>query len=186
MPDRESGASFQGLHYDSDVQFAQATHQLAPRSLWWLDLTQRAAPGRMEEWLVGEANARGYLGASGRQLPQRTPDARLCDEDLVVALLSPRAEVDARILKLVVRMLQSGRLDFTRLLLRARRENAIGPLFWLVNVIPAQERNAPISKLLGLLPAPPRGYREPDYRFDPQRLVRRVARKGDLWRTHRS
>jgi len=46
---------------------------------------------------------RGFLGASGREIPTRAADPRLTNEDLIVALLSPEALVDGRIFKLIVR-----------------------------------------------------------------------------------
>lgn len=165
---------------------AECAHQMGPRSLWIESLRECAAPNSLEEWLVEEANVRGFFGASGRELPQRPPTGRLSDEDIVVALLSPHALADGRIFKLVVRMVQSGRLQPERLLFRARRERATGPIYWLLHLVPESERSEPLLTLLHKLDAPPRGYRPLDYRYDPDRLVRRPAGKGILWRAPRS
>lgn len=97
-------------------------------------------PRPIEEWLVEEANARGYLGASGAYLPERPPEVTLSDEDVVVALLSPHAAADGRILKLVIRMIQSGKLDARVLALRARRERSDWALYWLLQLVPYVER----------------------------------------------
>ncbi|MHB8876652.1 MAG: hypothetical protein ACYC8T_23400, partial [Myxococcaceae bacterium] len=93
-------------------------------------------------------------------------------EDIVVGLLAPQAPAEARVFKLVVRMLQSGRLELDRLLFRAKRERALGPLYWLVWQIPNEERTAAVGALLARLAVPPRGYRALRFRYDPQRLVR--------------
>lgn len=53
-------------------------------------------------------------------------DASLELEDLVVGLLMPHAELDARVSKLVVRLLQSPQLDVSRLAFRARRRGGEG------------------------------------------------------------
>jgi len=73
---------------------------------------QRLAGARgLEDWLVEEANVRGHLGAVGASVPEREPTAALTDADLIVALLMPHSEVDGRLFKLVVRMLQRATID---------------------------------------------------------------------------
>lgn len=161
---------------------AEIAHQLAPRSLWHERLRRRASPRPIEDWLVEEANVRGFMGASGLELPTRNPDPSLTDEDLVVALLSPHSRADGRIFKLVVRMAQSGALSADRLIFRARRERALGALYWLLRLTPESERNPALLAVLERIGGPPRDYHPLDYDYDPSRLLRRPASKGALWR----
>lgn len=133
------------------------------------------------EYLIDEANLRGFWGAFRASTAERALDPELSLEDVVVGLLAPQAPAEARIFKLVLRILQSGRLDCRKLAFRARRERAECALYWLLQQVPIEERNAPVLQLLDQWPNPPRGYRPLDYQYDPRRLVRRRARKEDLW-----
>lgn len=141
----------------------------------------RAETQGVHDYLIDEANLRGFLGAYRSSTPERPLDSALELEDLVVGLLAPQAPVEARIFKLVVRILQSGNLSATKLFIRSRREAAEPALYWLLHQIPPEEQNAAIEALLAQVPQP-RGYRPLDYRYDAQRLIRRPARKNDLWR----
>jgi hypothetical protein len=153
----------------------------APRSLWREAVAARAAPQAVQDYLIDEANLRGFWGAFRNETPDRLLDPKLSLEDLVVGLLSPHAPAEARVFKLVLRILQSPRLDHARLLLRARREAAMPTLYWLLMQVPPEEINAPLRGLIDVARVP-RGYRPMSYRYDPSRLIRRPARKGDLWR----
>ncbi len=133
----------------------------------------------VHEYLVDQANRRGFLGAFSTRSDVGALDPNLELEDLVVGLLQPEAPAEVRVVKLVVRMLQSGRLDAKKLWLRARRERADRTLAWVLRLIPESEQNAEIRDLLVELDThPPREVREPDVRYDPTRLVRRKARVG--------
>jgi hypothetical protein len=136
----------------------------AHRSFFRERLQRLAGPRRLEDWLVEEANVRGHLGAVGPQVPERTPTPAVSDADLVVALLMPHSEVDGRIFKLVVRLLQRAPIDPSLLWFHARRERADRVLYWLLNLVPDTERTAPVLALLEACPTPPRGYR--GVRFD--------------------
>lgn len=129
--------------------------------------------------MVEEANARGHYGAIGRDSEARAPTPGLDDEDLIVGLLMPHAEVDARLFKLIVRMLQRARIDPARLWLRARRERADLALWWLLMQVPASEQTGVIPALLGL--GEPRGYRPLQWTYDAQRLVKNPATAEALW-----
>lgn len=163
---------------------AEAASATPPRSFWRARLARRAHPLGVHEYLIDEANVRGVWGAFRAATPERSRDDALDDEDLVVGLLAPQAPVDVRILKLVLRLLQSGKLDTHKLLLRARRERSIGPLFWLLERVPAEERTEPVERLTAALLAAgrPRGYRDLDLRYDATRLIRTPAHREDLWR----
>lgn len=167
------------------MTFAESSRELAPRSLWLEGLRRFSGVQPLDEWLVEEANVRGFMGASGPHIPDRDRTSALTNDDLIVALLAPKAIVDARIFKLVLRIVQSGTLDLVRLSFRARRERADRALFWLLGVVPTAERTAPVLDLVERL-SQPRGFHPIEYRFDPDRLVRRPASKGSLWRAHQS
>lgn len=153
-----------------------------PRSFWRSRIEERAAPLSAHEYLIDEANLRGFWGAFRLETPDRPADAALSLEDIVVGLLAPQAPADARAFKLVLRILQSGRCDPRVLLLRARREGAAPALFWPLELVPEGEANDAVRDLRRAFPGPPRGYRPLDYRYDPRRLIRRPATAEDLWR----
>jgi hypothetical protein len=76
--------------------------------------------------------------------------------------------------KLVVRVLQSGRVDPERLLLLARRERALPALAWVLDLVPEPERNEAILDLAERIRRnPPRDPRRPEIRYDARRLLRR-------------
>ncbi|MBL8923721.1 MAG: hypothetical protein JNJ54_33005 [Myxococcaceae bacterium] len=133
----------------------------------------------VETWVLEEANARGYFGAIGRQSEPRAPTPGLDDEELIVALLMPHAEVDARLFKLIVRMLQRAPIDSGRLWLRARRERADVALWWLLSQVPSSERTGAIPSLLEA--GAPRNARPLAYRYDAQRLLKKPATAEALW-----
>jgi hypothetical protein len=161
---------------------AELYRRTAPRSFWRERLARRATPLTVHEYLIDEANLRGYWGAFRATIPARPRDLTLQLDDIVVGLLAPQAPPDARALKLVLRIIQGGELNLRILLLRARREGAIFALYWLLGQVPAEERTAPVEAVIAGLATPPRGYHRPQYSYDPRRLVRRAARKDDLWR----
>lgn len=144
----------------------------------------RAGDMPVHEYLVEEANLRGFLGAS-RPPTGRSPDPSLSLEEIVVGLLDPHAPAEARVFKLVLRMLQSGRLEPGRLHLLARRERAAPLLYWLLQITPNPERNAAVERLSAAFSKPPRGFRPPKYRYDPRRLIRRPATREELWKRPR-
>ncbi|MGQ0507195.1 MAG: hypothetical protein ACT4TC_17945 [Myxococcaceae bacterium] len=160
---------------------SEALRQTMPRSLWRERLSTRASPLPVHEYLIDEANLRGFFGAFREQTPQREVDSSLDIEDVVVGLLEPQAPLEGRIFKLVLRILQSGKVSAPKLLLRAKRERADFALCWLLRLVPQPERNEAVG-LLNEQIREPRAYRGLDYRYDPQRLIRRPARKDDLWR----
>ena len=165
----------------SAPRWAELAHQFPHRSFFW-DSVLEKAQGPALSWLVAQANARGYGGAFERTTATR--ETRLSDEDLAVALLRPHAEWDARVLKLLTRMLQSGRLDAATLAFRARRERADVALAWLLSVLPTSERNAQTEAVSRCL-KPPRGQARVEVNYDPSRLIRRPASQRDLWRAKR-
>ncbi len=164
----------------------EVCRQTAPRSLWRSSLAARARPLSAHEYRIDEANLRGFLGAYRAGSIERAADPSFSLEDVVVGLLSPHAPAEARIFKLVLRILQSGRLSPATLIFRAKRERALGTLYWLLQQVPPEEKNESVQGLLAMLARPPRGYRPLFYGYDPQRLVRRPARKEDLWRKQRN
>ena len=153
-------------------------------SAFRLDLVRRAGgPLQVANWLIAQANARGFHGAYVNR--EEAVDPSLGLEDLIVGLLMPHAELDARIVKLVVRVLQSGQLDATKLAFRARRERADIALAWVLRLVPEGERNAPLEAIARLLRAP-RGGAQIRFNYDSQRLVRRPATREQLWRAKHS
>lgn len=155
------------------------------RSLWYQGLARRAVDIPVHDWLIAQANGRGFHGAFG-VTQVASVDRSLSLEDIVVGLLAPSAPADGRTLKLVLRILQSGRIDTKLLLLLSKRERAEPMLYWLLQRIPAEERNEAIEQLRRCFATPPRGYRPVDYDYDSRRLIRRPASKGKLWRTQRN
>lgn len=137
----------------------------------------------MTDWLIAQANVRGFHGAF---VTLEAPlDDTLCLEDLVVGLLMPHAELDARIIKLVVRILQSGHVDAPKLAFRARRERADFALAWVLDLVPESVGNT-ATRLIAASVRPPRGATPVCFNYDAGRLVRRPASKGQLWRAKQS
>ncbi|MDP1920583.1 MAG: hypothetical protein Q8L14_30350 [Myxococcales bacterium] len=127
------------------------------RSFFRERLQRLAGPRGLEDWLVEEANVRGHLGAVGTSVPEREPTPGLSDADLIVALLMPHSEVDGRLFKLVVRMLQRAHIDPTLLWFHARRERADRVLYWLLDLVPESERTQQLVAFIDACPTPPRG-----------------------------
>jgi hypothetical protein len=158
--------------------------QRPARSMTWRQLEAIAAPQDVASWVVDEANRRQFSGAFNAKSIERPIEPSIEDELLLVALLAPHAPVDVRLWKLATRMLQSGRLDVTRLLWLAKLERATPMLFWLLSVIPAPERNESIEALARACPEP-RGYQGVRIHYDANRLVRRPVTKESLWHLKR-
>ena len=138
---------------------------------------------RVADWLIAQANVRGFHGAFvNLEVPL---DASVLLEDVIVGLLMPHAELDARVIKLVVRLLQSGQLDAAKLAFHARRERADIALAWVLNLMPDSERNLSTRLIAGAL-RPPRGASPVRFNYDAGRLIRRPASKGQLWRAKQS
>lgn len=132
-----------------------------------------------------EANVRGHLGAVNSEVPDRLPTPRVSDSDLIVALLMPHSEVDGRIFKLVVRMLQRAPIEPRVLWFHARRERADRVLYWLLNLVPDSERTTSVLSLIEACPTPPRGYSGVRFDYSSARLLRRPATKESVWRAAR-
>lgn len=144
-------------------------------SAWRRALQRRAHPHPLDDWLIEQANLRGFYGAFVAEPSGAPLDERLSLEDIVVGLCQPHAPADARALKLVLRILQSGRVDPRHLAWLARKERADAVLHWFLDLVPAPERTRELDTIATLFAEPPRGYRPPDYDYDPQRLIRRPA-----------
>lgn len=161
--------------------YARSARTLAHRSFFRLGLEGKARPvppgqDPVHEYLIDQANLRGYRGAFSERSDLGTEDPGLSLEEIVVGLIHPAAPAEPRVLKLIVRILQSGRLDLRRLHLLARRERALANLAWLVEQIPPEERTASIEEFEIVLDRqPPRERRRPTLRYDPSRLLRRKA-----------
>ncbi|MCC7385842.1 MAG: hypothetical protein IT384_28595 [Deltaproteobacteria bacterium] len=150
----------------------------AHRSFFRDAIARRAAPLPVHEYLIDQANLRGFFGAySSRSESDKGPvDPDLESEDIVVGLLQPHAPAEARVVKLIVRILQSGQLDPTRLWLRARRERADACLAWVLDLVPEPERNVAVREIAAALEVhSPRQTRRPRFHYAPERLVRRKA-----------
>lgn len=160
--------------------FGELARQPAPRSFWRARLQRRTGGLTLEDYLVDEANLRGHWGAFRRDAVLRAADPTLSLEEIVVGLLAPQATAEARHLKLVLRMLQSGRIDGRRLWALARREKAEDTLRWLLDHLPPEERSAPIAALIQQAP-PQRAPRPPELDYDFRRLIKRPATARDLW-----
>ena len=162
------------------LTFARAA-RLAPHwSAFWAELCRKAGGAdQVTNWLIAQANARGFHGAFVNREEQL--DHRLALEDLLVGLLMPHAELDARVVKLITRVLQSGAVDPAKLAFRARRERADVGLAWVLNLVPASEQTAPLVAVARAL-RPPRGHADVRFNYDPQRLIRRPATREQLWR----
>lgn len=165
------------------MTFGDSQIYQAPRSFWYERLEKWAAPRTVDEWLVEEANVRGFWGAAGAEIPNREPDSRLTLEEIVIGLIAPQASLDGRILKLVVRILQHGKVNLERLLFIAKRAKAESALHWIARLVPEEEMS---SEIRILQEAVPRGYHPLQYRYSPERLLTRRATKADLWRTPRN
>jgi len=157
----------------------------AHRSFFRERLQRLAGAQGLEDWLVEEANVRGYLGAVGASVPEREPTPTLSDADLIVALLMPHSEVDGRIFKLVVRMLQRAAIEPRVLWFHARRERADRVLYWLLKLVPATERTERLIGLMDACQTPPRGYSGVRFNYSSARLLRRPATRESVWRAAR-
>lgn len=127
----------------------------------------------VEEYLIDQANLRGFFGAFSDRDDLGVLDVDLRLEEIIVGLLQPHAPADPRVVKLVVRILQRGSIDPERLLLLAKRERALPVLAWIVDLIPPEERVGsvvPIGERIAR--TPPRETRRPRMRYDPDRLMR--------------
>lgn len=161
--------------------FGDVTRQTPHRSLWRSSLEQRAGGRPLDEWLVEQANLRGIFGAFGPDSPTSELDVSLSLEDIVVALLQPQSIADLRLFKLVLRILQSGRIDPAKLAVRCRRERADHVLWWLLGQIPPAEVNEAVAAIQNQV-TKPRGYRPPTIRYDANRLQKRPFRaEGAPW-----
>ncbi len=155
------------------------------RSFFRERVGRMAGAGALDDWLVEEANVRGYLGAVGSVVPDRAPTIGLSDEELIIALLMPHTPTDGRLFKLVVRMLQRATFDPQSLWFQARRERADRVLYWVLQQVPELERVTGVSALLAVISGPPRGYRGLKFNYDGSRLLRRPATKESVWRAAR-
>ena len=99
-------------------------------------------------------------------------DFDLASEEIVVGLTMPQAPAEARILKLIVRMMQTGRLNAQRLGWLARQQRSEFTLHWLVQKIPEPERVPSLHPILERFREPPRGYYPLSFQYDAQRLIR--------------
>ncbi|MBI2374627.1 MAG: hypothetical protein HYV07_11585 [Deltaproteobacteria bacterium] len=159
------------------ASWASSSGDSCHRSFFRMRLSERAQPtddvDPVQEYLISQANLRGFHGAYTTQSSEL--DSELSLEEIIAGLLMPHADADGRVLKLVLRILQSGQVDLERLLLICRAERALGTLAWLVELVPEEERSAPVVALSKkLIAAPPRDFRRPKYDYSPQRLIRKV------------
>lgn len=131
----------------------------------------------VHEFLIDQANLRGIGGAVSARSDLGELDPDLALEEIVVGLLQPHAPAEVRVVKLVVRILQSGRCDPARLVFFAKRELALAALRWVVSLVPEPERNDAIRNVEAALErTPPRGERTPRLNYSTDRLVRRPFR----------
>lgn len=158
--------------------FGEHTGVPAHRSFFREKLAKRARPvgtglDPVEEYLIDQANLRGFLGAFSNREDWGHLDVELDLEDVVVGLLQPHAPADLRIVKLVTRILQQGALDADRLIFRATRERALPTLAWIVDLIPQEECHDGVEQVRERLRRdPPRELRRPRLRYDAKRLLR--------------
>lgn len=146
---------------------------IVPHRSFFHDRIRRLAGDRpLDEWLVEQANARGFHGAIGLTRADAV-DERVAPEELLAGLLLPEAAVDVRLFRLAVRMMQSGRLDARRAVHLARQERVVGVLWWLLERVPDSERNAHLRAFVAAIEGPPRGYRPLAIEYDARRLVHR-------------
>lgn len=176
-------------HYASvmyrERTFAERASQTAHRSFFRERWERFASPRPLVDWLVEEANVRGYFGVTTLHVPERAPTPGLSDEELVAALLMPHGPLDVRLFTLVVRMIQRGRMEPSRLWLEARKERADSTLYWLLQLVPTEERTPSLKHMAAAQPRPPRGYRPLPIVYDARRLVRRAATRESTWRAAR-
>lgn len=160
--------------------------QTPHRSFWRAGLEARNPGLPLHEVLVQQANLRGFMGAWSARPPSLPLEPEIGLEEIVVGLCCPQAPAEARLFKLVLRILQSGRVDPRRLLLLAKRERASVVLYWLISLVPDSERNPAFERIAEHFLQPPRGYRPLDYRYDAGRLRRRPLEVEARWPTQRS
>jgi hypothetical protein len=159
--------------------YGRKARQPEHRSFFRESLAARARPvadgqDRVHEFLIDQANLLGFFGAFSDRDDCGLRDAEVGCEEIVVGLLQPHAPAELRILKLVLRILQSDRVKPERLLLLARRERALATLDWFLHIIPDPEKNPAIERLQGQLnQRPPRAPRWPEVRYDARRLLRK-------------
>jgi hypothetical protein len=147
---------------------AEVTEQAPHWSLLEFQLRRLAGPGvDLSDWLIDQANLRGFRGAFNAHPVALALEPALSLEALVVGLLRPRAVADARVFKLVVRLLQSGQVSPGRLHLEARRERVEHVLHWLLGLVPHEERNAALEAVAAPFLARPRGYRGVNFKYEP-------------------
>ncbi|MBI3180712.1 MAG: hypothetical protein HYZ28_01070 [Myxococcales bacterium] len=162
----------------------EIARQPAPRSFWRQRLALRASPTSVEDYLVDEANLRGFWGAYRREPSSRGIDGLLRLEEIVVGLMAPQAPAEPRHLKLVLRILQSDAVEARRLWLLAKREKAEDTLRWLLQNLPVEERTPRTEALMQQAPRP-RAPRPPRLDYDFRRLIRRPATAKELWKRAR-
>lgn len=160
--------------------FASLTASPPHRSFWREGLIQRADQRILEDWLIEQANLRGFHGTwvvpTGVVL-----DPVLTLEEIIVGLCAPHAEADGRVFKLVLRIFQSGRVDAVRLARLARMERAEGVIYWVLRSLPDVERTAAVDEVAAHFATEPRGYRGVDYHYDFGRLIKRPYIQGAAW-----
>lgn len=128
----------------------------------------------VHEYLIDQANLRGFFGAYSNRDNWGEKDPELSLEQIVVGLLQPHAPAEPRIFKLVLRILQAEQIDPDRLLFLAKRERSLSILAWFVQLIPKQEHTGSLPELATKLAAfPPREHRQPNIRYDSNRLLKR-------------
>lgn len=193
-PGRGGRSNLHGAHaigtrgtYDGDVlssrDLGAAFGQLPHRSLWRRRLVARVGTLPLQEYLIEQANLRGFFGAFSPGEPRSSLDPELDIEEIVVGLSTPHAPLDVRAFKLLVRILQSDQIRPDHLAWLARKERANFALHWLLAQVPAQERTPPLEEVARRFRSPPRGSREARLSYDPARLVRNPASSKRLWRT---
>jgi hypothetical protein len=160
-----------------------ATHQTPHVSFFRRRMERLAGTAALTEWAVSELNARGYFGAYGAGASVAAPTPGVSVEELLVLLAMPHAEADGRLFKLIVRTVQRGPVDVSRLARLARQEHAEALLAWLLRNLPESEHTPATRELADRLH--PRGRLDVSYRYDFERLVRRPATKEQLWRRPR-
>lgn len=167
------------------VTLAASCGTPAHRSFWYEGLARRAGGSSVQDYLVSQANRRGFRGAFGPAPIDGPIDEGLGVEEIVVGLCAPQAPLEGRVFKLILRILQSGEAQPVRLQWFARRERADHVLFWLLQRVPEPEKNDAVREIQGRFASPPRGYRPPRYNYDPARLLRRPALGAKAWSTRR-
>lgn len=168
----------------SPARWDHFTLQTAHRSIWRerfaVHAVAHTSADPVLDWLVDQANLRGFCGAVNAVARSELYPG-LSIEEIVVGCLTPDAVADGRVLKLVVRILQSNDVDVPGLLLLARRERAERLLYWLVGGTPEEERTGALPRLCDHFEAlPPRGYVPVRYAYDFGRLRKRAATAGHL------